>query len=166
MRCHPGIRGVRIPGSSNRVVVSQYADDTAVIVSDNPSIAQVLQVYRKYELASGAKLNLGKCSGLWLGPWVSRVDSPCGLRWSSRSCKSLGIFVGNVDTEHDNFDQRLVKLNNVFLSWRQRSLSLSGKGFVTNALALSGLLYVAGSIAVPQWVIARVSSLCWNFLWD
>ena len=165
LRCHPGVRGVRIPGTSDRAVVSQYADDTAVIVSDNPSIAQVFQIYRKYELASGAKINLDKCSGLWLGPWVGRVDFPFRIRWCSNFCKSLGIFVGNDDTEHENFDQRITRLHNVFLSWRQRGLSLVGKAFVTNSLALSGLFYVAGSVPVPEWVVSSVSRLCWDFLW-
>ena len=165
LRCHPGIRGVRVPESNDRVVVSQYADDTAVIISDNSSLDQVMQVYGKYELASGAKINLDKCCGLWLGPWVDRVDSPRGLRWGSRPCKSLGIFVGNGDQEHENFDARLEKLNNIFISWRQRRLSFTGKAFVTNVLALSGLFYVAGSMPVPEWVSTRVSALCWDFLW-
>ena len=78
-------------GSDCYAVVSQYVDDTAVIVFDDSSLAQVFQIYSKFELASGAKINMDKCGGLWLGPWATRVDSPFGIKWVLSSCKFLGI---------------------------------------------------------------------------
>ena len=165
LRSHPGIRGVRLPGSDEQVLVSQYADDTAVVVSNDPSMAQVLRIYGQYQLASGAKINVKKSCGLWLGPWVDRVDAPFGFKWSTTSIKSLGIHIGNPVAEADNFERRLQKLANVFLSWRQRRLSLQGKSFVANALALSGLFYVAASVPVPEWVLDYVALQCRDFLW-
>lgn len=54
--------------SKEQITVLQYADDTAIIVSDDPSIAHILQVYSKFKLAAGAKVNMDKRAGVWLGP--------------------------------------------------------------------------------------------------
>lgn len=69
-------------------------------MSDDSSLAQVFQIYSKFELASGAKINLDKCSGLWLGQWISHVDLRFGIKWSMALCKSLGIYIGNCETDH------------------------------------------------------------------
>ena len=157
---------MRLPGSGEQVLVSQYADDTAVVVSNDPSMAQVLRIYGQYQLASGAKINIEKSCGLCLGPLTNRVDTPFGFKWSATSCKSLGIHIGDPVAETTNFERRLQKLTSVFLSWRQRRLSLQGKSFVANALTLSGLFYVAASVPVPDWVLDNVTKQCWDFLWS
>ena len=92
--------------------------------------------------------------------------SPFGIKWVSFSCKSLGIYIGNSNTDHENFDDRLQKLANKFRSWRQRCLSLQGKAFVANSFALSGLLYTINSVPTPVWVLTRVRSICQTFLWS
>ena len=67
------ISGLSLPGSwSSLPVVSAYADDTTLVVSSVPGILAVFDVYSLYERGSGAKLNYGKCEGLWLG----------GLEWA------------------------------------------------------------------------------------
>lgn len=40
---------------------------TPTIVPSDPDIKAVLDTYDRFERASGSKLNLGKCKGLWLG---------------------------------------------------------------------------------------------------
>ena len=62
----PAIEGVTLPGDSRVFKCSGNADDTSIA---------------EYELASGAKLNRGKSSGLWLGAWKDRQDTPHGIKW-------------------------------------------------------------------------------------
>ena len=68
IRCHPDISGLILPGSSVLLPpLSQYADDTSVVAVSNAAITATFDVYDLYERGSGAKLNLSKCKGLWLG---------------------------------------------------------------------------------------------------
>ena len=60
-------------------VVSQYADDTSLIVVSDDSIKAVFDTYAVFELGSGSKLNLSKSKGLWLGGWSGRLDPPISL---------------------------------------------------------------------------------------
>ena len=87
--------------------LSLYADDTLVIALSDEAIAVVFQVYHCFELGMGAKLNLSKCRGLWLGPWRNRVDAPVPILWSSASIKVLCVFIGHGDLSQENWSPRL-----------------------------------------------------------
>ena len=77
IRSNPVITGLSLPGSPTPLpVLSQYADDTSVIVTYDAAIVATFATYRAFERGSGSKLNLGKCKGLWLGGWSGRVDPP------------------------------------------------------------------------------------------
>lgn len=166
LRASPDIVGVTIPGSSEQAVTSQYADDTTVIVSSFPSIDHVFRIFAKYERASGARLNRTKCKGLLLGPWAVRTDFPADVLWDTISLSVLGSVVGPGDVEHLIWDNRLSKLSSVLDSWRQRSLTFSGKALVANALALSGLWHCVSVATVPDWVIKDVNSQLFSFFWS
>ena len=78
---NPGIHGVKPPGSENEVKLSQFADDTTLLLTDEQSIAETFRVFDRYELASGAKINQSKCKGLWSGAFSRRTDQLHGFEW-------------------------------------------------------------------------------------
>ena len=125
----------------------------------------MFDTYDLYERGSGSELNLSKSMGLWLGPWNGRSDSPVAIDWSSVKIKVLGVFLGPLDLEEDNWRPRLSAVENVLLSWRQRALSFRGKALVINALALSHIWYVASLIHMPSWVLRELNSLVCKFFW-
>ena len=125
----------------------------------------VFDVFSLYERGSGAKLNLDKCEGLWLGSWNGRTDSPVDISWSSVKVKVLGVFLGPGNLEEENWRPRITAVENALNSWRQRSLSYRGKALVINALALSRVWYVASLIYVPRWVSAELNTLIFKFFW-
>ena len=43
-------------------------------------------------MASGAKLNMDKTCGIWLGRWKDREDAPYGIHWV-KSKKLLGFIL-------------------------------------------------------------------------
>ena len=106
-RINPGIRGLSLPGCNKTLKVTQYADDTTCVVVDIPSLKVILDVFGRYEKASGAALNLEKCVGLWgegtgtvvyplwippLGVWGVFLVRPWLVGWLSGSftpCRHL-----------------------------------------------------------------------------
>ena len=56
LRAHPNIRGLQHP--SLTPTISQYADDTTLLLSDELSITNVFHTFKLYEEDSGAKINL------------------------------------------------------------------------------------------------------------
>ena len=166
IRANPRITGLILPGAPAPLSpISQYADDTSIIVTSDDSIHAVFETFSLFERGSGAKLNQSKSKGLWLGSWRDRLDPPVALNWSSDRLKILGVFIGPGDLECANWRPRLDAIANVLSSWRQRSLSYGGRALVINSLALSRLWYVASLIPVPEWVFAELLKLIYKFFW-
>ena len=73
VRCHPDITGRRLPGLSSPLpVLSLYADDTFAVSFSDRATRAIFLVYGRFEQGSSAKLNLGKCKGVWFGSWRGR----------------------------------------------------------------------------------------------
>ncbi len=166
IRCNPRISGLVRPDLSPLSPISQYADDTSLILSSDDSIKAALETYDLYEKASGSKLNQGKSKGLWLGSWRGRPDSPVDLDWSSFKLKVLGVFIGIGDLFEDNWRPRINAVDKVLSSWRSRSLSLRGKALVINALALSRIWYVASLVFMPPCILHELCTLVFKFFWS
>ena len=74
--CNPRISGLCLPGVLPLSPISQYADDTSLILTSDDAIVVVFETYALFEQASGSKLKQSKSKGLWLGGWCGRVDPP------------------------------------------------------------------------------------------
>ena len=117
-----------------------------------------------YERGSGAKLNRSKSEAMWVGAWKSRDDQPFGLTWVKKK-KILGVAVGVLDVQRDNWEPKLSKLDKMLSMWKSCSLSMVGKSLIINILGVSKLLYLARVLVTAKWVLDRYNSLVWNFLW-
>ena len=115
IRCNTRISGLHIPGFPPLSPISQYADDTSLIVSSDDAIKAVFETYALFERASGSKLNQAKSKGLWLGGWCGRSDPPVVLEWSSSKIKVLGVFFGAGDLYVDNWRPRIEAVDHVLL---------------------------------------------------
>ena len=124
------------------------------------------EVFAKYEAGTGAKINLGKCEGLWLGAWRNCLDSPVAISWSSLKIKCLGVFIGNGNLDEVNWRPRIDAVEHCLNSWFSCPLSLSGKALIMNALALSRIWYVASLIPMPSWVLRELNSVIFAFFWS
>jgi len=166
IRANPRICGLTLPGLQDPLPpISQYADDTSIIVTSDDAIKATFKTYSTYEKGSGSKLNLSKSKGLWLGSWNGRQDPPVNLDWSSTMIKVLGVFIGFGNLEEANWRPRISAVENVVASWRQRQLSHRGRALVINALALSRVWYVASLVHMPPWVLKELNTLVFNVFW-
>ena len=108
IRANPAIVGLQLPNSLDRLpVLSLYADDTSIISTSDDATRATFQTYARFEKGSGAKLNMDKCEGLWLGAWRSRLDAPVPIQWTSDKIKTLGVYIGNGCLDEANWKPRL-----------------------------------------------------------
>ena len=168
IRSNPLIHGVKPPKSQNEVKLSQFADDTTLLLTDEQSIIETFRVFDQYELASGAKINKSKCKGLWSGDFSDRTDQLFDFAWYNDYIpdKILGQFFGNVDCSLLNWNAKVQKIDNIIAAWRQRDLSYKGKALIINSLLTSSLCYNVTSLAVPPWVITHIEQAVYNVFWS
>ena len=108
IRSNQNISGVTIRNIEQKIL--QYADDTQIIVSNNPSITEIFKQLRLYEEATGAKINIGKTESLFMGKWKNRHDKPFDCKWTNDKVFTLGLRIGNKDTAEIVFTELLAKI--------------------------------------------------------
>ena len=129
------------------------------------ALVRVFEIFHRYELASGAKLNVTKSHGLLVGSWISHVHLPVALQWSSESITVMGAKL-STGASVLSWQRPLEQLDQVFSSWKGQQLSFHGRALLANSLGLSLLWYLASFIAMPDMVVWRVNSLLFSFLWQ
>ena len=164
IRENPNIKGITINGKE--IKLSQLADDMTCFLKDIESVKAILQLFEKFRICAGLKVNIDKTKAKCLGSLQITNDS-CGLDWTTSSIHLLGVtLTGNEDDHYImNFKKRLKCMQNLFISWKTRNLSLKGKITVINNLALPPLIYLANVIHVPERVTKEVKDIVNNFLW-
>ena len=110
IRNNPNIQGIRSP-QDKEIKMSQFADDTTLLLTDESSITETFKVFDRYERASGAKTNWAKCKGLWSGAFVHRTDQLHGFEWFNDYIPDtiLGQYFGNVDCTRMNWEAKIQK---------------------------------------------------------
>lgn len=86
---------------------------------DDKSVDEVFSTVTLFEQASGARINLQKCEGLWLGCNKGPLDRPHNIRWTSGKIKIIGYYFGNIDTSHNNWDEKILKCKKTLDLWKQ-----------------------------------------------
>ena len=158
----PNIDGFRLT-NGEYVKIFQYADDTSVIVHSHHALRSLFSLFERYELASGAKLNVTKSHGLLFGTWKYQADLPVQLDWSSEAITVLGCRIGN--EEFVDWDGLITKFENQVTLWRQRQLSFRGRALVANVLGLSLFWYQATVFDMPKTVIFKINKILFPFVW-
>ena len=74
----PNIKGSKV--GQKEIKITQYADDTTVLVRDLHSVTQLLKHLDKFKQISGLEINTNKTEVLWLACWRSRKDKPFGFK--------------------------------------------------------------------------------------
>lgn len=161
------IKGFLLPGGKGtHFNIGQYADDSTLFVKDVTSLQKLFQLLRKYELGTGAKLNVNKTEAMWLGAWRTRTETPLGLTWVNKM-KILGVYFSNglSTVEQENWQPKLSKLEKNLNLWKSRNLSLVGKALIVNTLGASKFWFLAKILPTPQWVILRYKKLVYHYIW-
>lgn len=158
------IDGFSFPGN-RRVKLCQYADDTSVFVMSDAALLEVFSLFHRYELASGARLNVTKSHGLLVGSWTSRTRLPVHLNWSSRSITVMGVELSNADDD-GKWASSLNQLDSVLSQWQARKLSYHGRALVVNSFGLSIFWYLVSFLDMPGHVQQRINSRIFSFVWQ
>ena len=166
IRNNTHVKGFEIAG--NTFKLTQYADDTTLLLSDLDSIGKVLNIISLFSEVSGLKLNISKCEGKWLGTADKNVHNFSGIHFTKDPIKCLGIYIGGckIKREDLNWKKKLDKFDNLLERWKERKLTIFGKVVILKSLAISQLVSHFILIPVPSDIMKRINKSMYNFLWN
>ena len=113
------------------------ADDATCFVKDKISLKNLIDVFKKFEICSGLKINLDKTKAKHLGPEPEPCHKLFGLDWVNDPICTLGVTISGNEDDHYilNFKKRLKNMKNLLVT-------IKGKVTIINSLAVSPLIYL------------------------
>ena len=160
IRREPNCRGVSLP-NHQEAKISQFADDTTLILSDTESLTCSLQIVQQFGSISGLKLKKQKkTKAMWISSSKTKNTKILELRSTKVPIKILGAHLSyNVDKNNDaNFFVKIRKMKTKLNLWQTRDLMLYGKSLLAKTLGASQFIYTASMISMPDTVINTVQS--------
>ena len=166
IRADPGVKGFLVPGSRGlRVKLSQYADDTTLLLDSDESLIRSLEIFQDFGRVSGARLNHAKSSVKFFGRWKERTDVPGGLSLCTGHLKILGVSFEAANSASINWTRRITAVQKRLALWKSRCLTFIGKVLVLKVDILPSLLYLAYIYPLPVSMRRPLMRLVFHFIW-
>ena len=164
------IKGIEI--NNNTYVISQYADDTVIILDGTEnSLRALVKELEEFYTMSGLKINKSKTQLVWIGEKKYSTEKICqemSFQWTT-SFKLLGIQydvdLGKIISL--NYDKKLVKIKGIIEQWKRRNLTPIGKITLIKSLIVSQLNHLFITLPNPnEKTIKQLNDILFNFIWN
>lgn len=170
LRTSENIEGVKVQltniNENIEVKGSQYVDDNITMVSNINSIPHFTGIIKKYESASGSKVNKGKTVAMTIQQNVI-YEKIQGIKLTNGPELALGVPVGKSKDDYKAFWEELIEKVRLKLNiWRQRDLSFEGKTLLVRSMAISKILYAVDMKHFKKEHVKTVTDIIFNFLWS
>ena len=164
----PEIHGIPIPGGKTHVI-SQYADDTDLLLSQKTKLYNVFKILNMFQRATGSTINSEKTKGLCIGI-IDEVDPLLEkIQWKNiEGMEILGVyyFADYMQTQNYNWRITVEQFKTQLQGLKKRKLSLKGKVLVLNTVVMSKIWYLATVIPMTEKEEKIIRTEIFAFLWD
>lgn len=145
-----GVVGLHLPGEgAEQLKMTQYADDMTFFLTTERSVTRLLEIVEGFSGVSGAKVNLGKSTIKFFGPWADRVGGLAGLSQCQGPMRVLGVDFNVEGSAGLNWGRHQAAARSRMGLWKTRKLSLSGRVLAVKADILPSLIYLAYVYPLP-----------------
>ena len=171
IKTEPKVAGIKIGNHTYKL--SQFADDTVLLLSTFQSIDAAWDILQIFEKATGQRVNKSKTEGLLLGSLRGSANAPNWIKWCADGdyIISLGVPFGNdfdgSQQEFDFWSKIYHKTKSIMARWGAIfSLTLRGRVMITNSMIYSRFRYWTQVMIMPSeiidWIETDVHELIWN----
>ena len=168
IRSNENIKGIKVNDSQTQNVISQFADDATLLLSDTESIPHAIETINRFGRVSGLNLNMDKCVGIWLGPYKGNHDVLYGITFTQEAVRCLGIWMGHNKEQcyQLNWQSKLDKITQILESWEKRKLTVIGKILIIKVMAVSNLTHLFTNLVTPENMIKDLNKILYGFIWN
>ena len=169
IRKDENIQGIKLPSPVNTSLetrLSQFDDDTQFFCKNEDSLPHIFRNLKRYEEASGARVNKSKTTGLLIGRLKGRPHTCKEIKWTRDHVKTLGVHHGyNID-ENVIWMEKINKIKSCLSVWKMRNLTYQGKVLIIKSFIISKILYEMETRGIPQKYIDLIEAIIKQFVWD
>ena len=126
IRKNKKIKGIEIPTPNIETKItakiSMFADDTQLFHRTEASILEGFKTLDTYCRASGAKLNLHKTKGMYIGSWKNKDPKYKKIKWVE-NVSGLGSEYGYNINYEELWLKKFTKFKKKILQWKKRDLT-------------------------------------------
>ena len=175
------IHGFCLPESTRRLVVSLFADDTCVFLSDRDDPRKLRKVLATWCLASGAKFNEKKTEVVPIGtpeyresvtterrlyPLALRFEQSVKIAKDGEAVRLLGTYIGNRIDQQGPWRTVLDSVRASVELWKPKNLTMTGRTMVIQSIIGGKSQYLATVQGMPKSIELELTSIIGEFLWD
>ena len=167
-RLRHNIEGLILPGFSDNMVLSAYADDVIVFIKSRHELDILENTVLGFNILSAARVNWQKSVALAVGEWHDGLPVlPQDLVWERDGFKYLGLFLGTEVVVRRNWETVMEKIDNKMNKWKWLlpQMSYRGRVLVLNNLVASLLWHRLACVDPPSGLLAQIQRKMVDFFW-
>ena len=169
IRNNKNIEGIQINRNGKKIgiKITQYADDTVIILKNIDMIRETMLELQKFAKVSGLNLNIDKTIGIRLGPNKYNTGTFQGIKITDKPFKYLGLYIWHKKTNCDtlNWNEKLLKAKKEIIKWNCRNLTVWGKIIVLKSLILSKFTYLMMNTTIEKDFLKQLENISFQFIW-
>ena len=165
------IKGIKVGRSELKL--SQFADDTVLLLREFRSIKRVWDILRRIEKATGQRVNSDKTEGLLLGSLRNDARAPGWIKWCADGdyIISLGVPFGNDfegSPQEIGFWRKIYhKTKTIMARWTAIfAQTMRGRVMIANSMVYSRFRYWTQVMMMPDDIIAWLEEDVHQLIWS
>lgn len=181
LRTSPELDGFEIPGIRGKLIVSLYADDTTIYLSESDSYTTLQDILSSWCLASGAKFNLEKTEVIPIGTrahreriWTTRkvngTDQPLPqnirIAEDGSAVRCLGAWIGNNTKASDPWEPVLDKVRTTLQRWSKGHPTLDAKRHIVQMFTGGMTQFLTTAQGMPKQIEDALIKTIREFIWE
>ena len=181
IRNSPDLEGFSIPGTTSKVTVNLYADDTTVYLSESDRYDTLEHILTQWCRASGVKFNTEKTEIIPIGTKQHRErilttrrlhpdDHPLpeNIRVApdGHPTRCLGAWIGNDLDSAQPWTPTIEKIKRALDRWTQTNPSLDAKRLIIQLTVGSMTQFLTKAQGMPKTILKTLTKLTRDFIWN
>lgn len=173
------LKGIEINENVKRLIISLFADDTLVYLSEKDNIKDLKKIIDTFCKASTARFNMEKTEYLPIGNkefrkkveetrkmGKSKIENNVKIVKEGEAMRTLGAWVGNNINTNLQWKSILHKQEIAIEAWSKMGMSLKGKEIILKAMIQSKAMFLATVNGMPKDIEEKMKKMFKDFIWN
>ena len=174
------IQGINVPNLNENAIVSMFADNTMVILTEHDSLSNLIGILDKWCEVSGAKFNIQKTEIIpigsedyhkkliemrEIGEAGESIPPSIHIAKDGTATRILGAWVGNNVNQEEPWRKITETIGKNFKQWEARYLTLEGKRLIVQMIAGRKTQFLTRAQGMPKSIQTTIHKMITEFVW-